>query len=160
MPHAYQIKSIQIKSYQFKSIRINSNQINWNQIVSIKKKSNQFKLIQINSSQSKILSIINSIGQNTSMSRYSSNWLVPHGCARFHAGRGCSNMLACSIWVTYHPDCVIVLIVKFLRATQGWERQIENGLWFFYRAQPYLCCGQIWTRQMSCGKSWTGSKIV
>ena len=58
-------------------------------------------------------------------------------------------------------DCVIVWIVKFLRATQGWEGQMEKGLWIFFdRAQPYLCCGQIWTRQMSCGKSWTGSKIV
>ena len=29
-------------------------------------------------------------------------------------------------------DCVIVWIVKFLRATQGWEGQMENGLWIFF----------------------------
>ena len=26
--------------------------------------------------------------------------------------------------------------------------------------EPYLCCGQIWTCQVFCRKSWTGSKIV
>ena len=58
-------------------------------------------------------------------------------------------------------DCVIVWIVKFLRATQGWKGRTGKGMrLYFHRSQPRLCCGHIWTRQMSRGKSWTGWKIV
>ena len=31
---------------------------------------------------------------------------------------------------------------------------------YFHISQFYLCCGQIWTRQVTCRKSWTTSKIM
>ena len=62
-------------------------------------------------------------------------------------------------------NCVIVWIVKFFRATQGWERQIEKKLWIFFdRASSTL--SMLWPNLnspdacMSWGKSWTGSNCV
>ena len=58
-------------------------------------------------------------------------------------------------------DCETVWMVKFLRATQGQEGRMGRGLRiYFHRSQTYLCCGQIWTCQVSGEKSWTGWKIV
>ena len=57
--------------------------------------------------------------------------------------------------------CETVWMVKFFRATLGQEGRMGRGLRiYFHRSQTYLCCGQIWTRQVSGEKSWTGSKIV
>ena len=53
-------------------------------------------------------------------------------------------------------NCVNIQIFEGYPEVGGTDRKgVVN---FFDRAQPYLCCGQIWTRQMSCGKSWRGGR--